>query len=136
MARSVRSVRSARPARVGVLAAGAIALVAACGGPAATRAPAASVPAGALTISAKNYSFTPETLTAPAGSVTFAVTNDSAESHEFEVLQGETSLQKIEAFGPGSTQTLTVTLGAGQYEFACRLNGHDILGMEGTLTVQ
>jgi uncharacterized cupredoxin-like copper-binding protein len=36
---------------------------------------------------------------------------------------------------PGLTKDLTVTLAAGEYQFKCLLNGHDQLGMTGTLTV-
>ena len=36
---------------------------------------------------------------------------------------------------PGLTKDLTVTLEAGDYTFVCKLNGHDQLGMKGTLTV-
>ncbi len=44
-------------------------------------------------------------------------------------------MAKIEDFGVGTVGALTVTLEPGQYTFACRLNGHDQLGMKGTLTV-
>ena len=112
----------------------ATAAIAACGGGAPTAAPA-STPADALALAATEYEFAPGTLTAPAGAVTFAVTNDGTENHEFEVMTGETSLGKIDSFGRGATKVLTVTLQAGEYAYVCRLNGHDILGMKGTLTV-
>jgi plastocyanin len=88
-----------------------------------------------VALDAKEYAFTPATLTAPAGAVTFAITNTGREPHEFEVLAGEQSLGKASAFGVGATGGLTVTLEAGEYTFACRLNGHNQLGMTGTLTV-
>jgi iron uptake system component EfeO len=115
-------------------------LVAACGGSTATPGtattrPASSAPAGALTLEAKEYAFTPASLTAPAGAITFSVTNAGTENHEFEVFAGEQSLGKIDAFPRDSTRDLSVTLQAGDYTFACKLNGHDILGMKGTLTV-
>jgi plastocyanin len=116
-------------------------LVAACGGSttatpgSATTRPATAAPAGALTLEAKEYSFTPASLTAPAGAITFSVTNAGTENHEFEVFAGEQSLGKIDAFPRDTTRDLSVTLQAGDYTFACKLNGHDILGMKGTLTV-
>lgn len=115
-----------------MIAAVALAL-AACGG-AASPVPG-TIPPGAIAVAADEYRFDPATLTAPAGEVAFAVTNDGTENHEFEVLAGDVSLGKIAAFGPGTTMGLGVTLEPGEYTFACRLNGHDILGMTGTLTV-
>ena len=37
--------------------------------------------------------------------------------------------------GGGQSKDLTVTLAAGSYTYICTLNGHDQLGMKGTLTV-
>ena len=107
---------------------------AACGGTSPSSAPE-TIPPGAIAVSAKDYEFDPGSLTAPAGEVVFAVTNGSSQNHEFEVMSGEESLGKIDAFGPGSTRALSVTLQAGDYQIICRLNGHDVLGMKGTLTV-
>ena len=71
----------------------------------------------------------------PAGEVTFRVRNAATEEHEFEIFQGETVVDEIEGLVPGLTKDLTVTLAAGDYTFMCKLNGHDQLGMKGTLTV-
>ena len=129
VARFVRLVRRASP----ILA---VALVlAACGGTPASVAPVTPVPSGVIALDAKEYSFTPAAITTPAGSVSFSVRNTGNEAHEFEVLQGDQSVGKIEDFGVGTTGALTVTLAPGEYTFACRLNGHDQLGMKGTLTV-
>ena len=92
-------------------------------------------PSGVVALDAKEYSFAPSTLTAPAGAVTFAIRNAGREPHEFEVLKGDQSLGKAPAFAVGATGELTVTLEAGDYSLACRLNGHDQLGMTGTITV-
>lgn len=139
----IRSARLALAPFAFVLAVGA----AACGGTdtggsgaPATSAPAASSPAGsagggAVSVEAREYQFTPSTLTVPAGPVTFSVKNAGTEEHEFEVFKGETVVDEIEGLVPGLTKDLTVTLEAGQYTFMCKLNGHDQLGMKGTLTV-
>lgn len=132
--------RFARPARLVSLALGAAALIAACGGttptsgPGAT-GPAATLPAGTYAVEAKNYSFTPSTISVPAGEVTFEVTNTGTEEHEFEIFKGDTVVDEIEGLVPGLTLDLTVTLEPGDYQFKCLLNGHDQLGMTGTLTV-
>ena len=133
-------VRFRRPLhRAGAVAGLAPALVlalAACGGAAPeSLAPATPLPSGAIAVEAKEYGFTPSAVTVPAGSVTFAVTNGGSENHEFEVVGCEGADCKLESFARGTTEALTVTLAAGEYTFVCRLNGHDQIGMKGTLTV-
>jgi iron uptake system component EfeO len=129
--------RSARPALLATLTFGAVAVLAACGGGgAATSAPPTPVPSGVVPVEAMDgYKFSPATITVPAGSVTFSVKNTDDEEHEFEIFQGETVVDEIEGLVPGLTKDLTVTLEAGEYTFMCKLNGHDQLGMKGTLTV-
>lgn len=132
MVRSVRLVPLGR----GVSPVLALALiVAACSGSPASAAPVTPVPSGVVALDAKEYSFTPSTLAVPAGAVTFAIRNTGREPHEFEVLKADQSLGKAPAFAAGATGGLTVTLQAGEYALACRLNGHNQLGMTGTLTV-
>jgi high-affinity iron transporter len=90
---------------------------------------------GTVKVAASEYKFDPSSLTAAAGSVTFEVTNNGTEEHEFEVFKGETVIDEIEGLIPGLTRTLSVTLEAGDYTYACKLAGHDALGMSGTLAV-
>jgi high-affinity iron transporter len=100
-------------------------------------APSGSAAAGGTTVevAASEYKFDPNAITVPAGSVSFHVTNTGTEEHEFEIFKGETVVDEIEGLVPGLDRTLTVTLEAGDYTFACKLNGHDQAGMTGTLTV-
>ena len=70
-----------------------------------------------------------------AGSVTFSIKNVGTQDHELEILKGDQVVDKVEAIAPGMTRDATVTLAAGDYTFVCKLNGHDQLGMKGTLTV-
>ncbi len=125
--------RRARPAVVAAVGLGV--LVAACGGSTTSAGPATPVPSGTVAVEAREYSFGPSTINVPAGSVTFAVKNAGNEEHEFEIFEGETVVDEIEGLVPGLTKDLTVTLAAGDYTFVCKLNGHDQLGMKGTLTV-
>jgi iron uptake system component EfeO len=130
-------VRSARP--VGRLGATTLAIafgLGACGGgTGASVAPATAPPSGTVLVEAKDYAFTPSTITVPAGAVTFSVRNAGNEEHEFEIFKGEAVVDEIEGLVPGLTKNLSVTLEAGEYTFMCVLNGHDQLGMKGTLTV-
>ena len=128
--------RSISPARRLVATTFAIAFAAAaCGGSTGSAGPATPVPSGTIQVEAKEYSFTPSTITAPAGVITFSVKNAGTEEHEFEVFKGETVVDEIEGLVPGLTKELTVTLEAGDYTYMCKINGHDQLGMKGTLTV-
>ena len=107
--------------------------LAACGGGAT--ASVAPAPSGAIALEAKEYLFSPSTISVPAGDVTFWVRNAGTTDHEFELFKGGQSVGMIVGFGPGLAKTLTVTLAAGDYTFMCKLSGHDQLGMKGTLTV-
>ena len=133
--------RVGRPAFVASLAVGLVGVLAACGGTAPSAAPATAVPSGVVAVQASDpsgaYSFTPSALTVPAGSVTFSVRNAGTEEHEFEIFaaDGTTVVDEVEGLVPGLTKSLTVTLNAGAYTYVCKLNGHDQLGMKGTLTV-
>lgn len=109
------------------------AAVAACGGGAP--ASIAPPPSGVVAVEAKEYQFTPASLTVEAGQVIFYVRNVGTQEHEFEIFKGEQVVDEIEGLVPGLAKNLTVTLEAGEYTYLCKLNGHDQLGMKGTLTV-
>jgi plastocyanin len=111
-------------------------VVAACGGGgAASAGPPTAVPSGVIAVEAREYAFTPSAITVPAGSVTFSIRNVGSQEHEFEVFKGDQVVDEVEGIVPGLTKDATMTLAAGEYTFVCKLNGHDQLGMKGTLTV-
>lgn len=118
--------------RLGLPAAAVLLLAACSAGPTGSSAP---VPSGAIAVEAKDLKFNPSAITAPAGSITFAVKNADSQEHEFEIFKGETVVDEVEGLVPGLTKTLTVNLEAGEYTYVCKVNGHDQLGMKGTLTV-
>ena len=111
------------------------AVAAACGGGSASGAPATAVPSGVVAVEAKDLRFTPSSIRVPAGAVTFSVKNADSQEHEFEIFKGDQVVDEVEGLVPGLTKGLTVRLEAGDYTFMCKLNGHDQLGMKGTLTV-
>lgn len=90
---------------------------------------------GVTTIEAKDFAFVPDEVSVETGEITFSVTNTGKEIHEFEVFQGERLLDEVENITPGLTRQLTMTLGAGTYEYACRFEDHYERGMKGTLKV-
>jgi iron uptake system component EfeO len=107
-------------------------LVAACAGTTASFPPA---PSGVVAVEAKEYRFTPSTVSVGAGKVTFYVQNAGTVEHEFELYKGDQRVDEVEGLVPGLAKNLTVTLEPGVYTFVCKLSGHDQLGMKGTLTV-
>lgn len=105
------------------------------------------------------YTFTPATLEAPAGLVTFATTNDGEEAHELAFLPGggevpltaegapdedalaEAGAFELEGYGPGRSCNGTFELAAGTYTLFCIVEAEDgathlSKGMEGQLVVQ
>jgi iron uptake system component EfeO len=112
------------------------AVASACSGGATPSAGIATpLPSGAIAIEAKEYQFTPSAITVPAGDVTFSIRNAGTQDHEFKVFRGDEEVAGVDGFAAGLTRDTTATLAAGEYTFLCKLNGHDQLGMKGTLTV-
>jgi uncharacterized cupredoxin-like copper-binding protein len=67
---------------------------------------------------------------APAGSVTFKVTNSGQLQHDFKIGGKKTPL-----LSHGKSATLTVTLKKGSYPYLCTVPGHAAGGMKGTFKV-
>ncbi len=88
-----------------------------------------------MAVEAKEYEFVPATLTVAAGTVTFSVRNSGSQEHQLEIYNGETRVDGIDSLLAGATKDLRVNLQPGAYTLICKLNGHDQLGMKGTLTV-
>jgi plastocyanin len=91
----------------------------------------------ALTLTADpggDISWEPGDLSAPAGSVTIKLVNESDVPHAVEV-EGNGVEEESETITAGETE-LTVDLEAGEYTFYCPVGNHRQQGMEGTLTVE
>src|SRR5262245_45404591 len=150
--------------------AGAAVLIAACG-PGASPAPTAgSLPtaaagssaggggAGTVAVTEVDGKITPATTTAAAGPVTFTITNNGTQTHEFVVIKtdladdklpttadgnevdetatGVTVVDEVEEVAVGTPATLNVTLQPGNYVFICNIPTHYGLGMHVAFTVQ
>jgi uncharacterized cupredoxin-like copper-binding protein len=115
-------------------------VLAACGGssnkPAASSTSAGPVAGQTITLSEKEFSITPKTISvAKTGTYTFQVKNDGTITHALEV-EGQGVEQKTGDITPGSSASLTVTLSKnGSYEVYCPIDGHRQSGMEASLTV-
>jgi iron uptake system component EfeO len=87
-------------------------------------------------VEAKDHFFEPKEIRAQPGSMTFRVRNTGTEIHEFEIFEGPKLVDEVEDITPGLERTLTVTLKAGTYEYACKFDDHYERGMKGTLKVE
>jgi plastocyanin len=105
--------------------------------PEATEESGGAEAGGGLTLTADpggSISWEPGELSAPAGSVTITLVNESSTPHAVEV-EGNGVEEESETITGGETQ-LTVDLEAGEYVFYCPVGQHRQNGMEGTLTVE
>ncbi len=88
------------------------------------------------TLHLSEYKITPARLSLDAGIYTFTAINDGTISHSLELTgKGVEGHTEDPAFGPGHSEGFTVTLKPGTYQFFCPVDGHQGLGMQGTLVV-
>lgn len=108
---------------------------------------------GGISATEKDFSITLASSSAPAGSVTFNVSNEGPSTHEFVIIKtddapdalptkngtvDESSLNIVdenEDIAPSTTGTLQDTLEAGSYVIICNLPGHYEQGMHTAFTV-
>ena len=98
--------------------------------------PTASVRGGRVQIALDDFLIRPQNLTAPAGRVTFAVSNRGRLVHSFHVQLPDRQPVKIRALHPGGSQTATADLAPGEYRLVCLESNHAELGMTGRLVVR
>ena len=131
---------------------------AATGTPASTTAPAATTAAAttgatSIPVTLTEYKIKPAATSAPAGHVTFNVTNAGQMKHQFTIIRttksAATVLSKqnpdddipgargeIASIAPGASKTLVIkNLKAGHYAIVCALPGHYQAGMYTDFTV-
>jgi uncharacterized cupredoxin-like copper-binding protein len=103
-----------------------------------------------------DYSITLDESSAAAGEVTFDVTNEAEQPHEFVVFktdlaedalpvdadgnvdesgEGVELIDELEDIAPGDNPSLTVNLDAANYVIICNIPGHYKQGMHTTFTV-
>ncbi|MGC4175848.1 cupredoxin domain-containing protein [Demequina sp.] len=111
------------------------ATLAACGDSEPAQTGSTGQPADATTIavSATEYTYEVSATTAPAGAITFELTNDGMMEHDL-VLEGDPG-GNTEIIGSGETDSFTVTLEPGTYTLYCSVGNHRAQGMEFTFTV-
>lgn len=96
--------------------------------------------ASSVSVVLKEWTLKASAQRVPAGKVTFVVRNAGKMKHEFVVIRTNAAAKalpmkgqqaseagakgEIEAFGPGKTKRLTLTLAPGKYVLLCNLPGH------------
>jgi uncharacterized cupredoxin-like copper-binding protein len=120
--------RAVVAASLGLLAAG----LAGCG----SRSDAGA-PAGSTQVTMVDYRFTPSTLQAKVGSVTFFLINTGTQPHDMVITDASGKVvAKSEIVQPGNSSVVKVdALKAGSYEISCDLPGHKQSGMVTKLDV-
>jgi len=112
-----------------------------------------------VSVKLQQWSITPTSTSAPAGTITFSVTNGGTIPHEFVVLstdtlaadfpigsfEGEpnridedkvgTNVGETGDMQPDTTKSITIDLKPGHYAFVCNLPAHYGLGMRVDFTV-
>jgi plastocyanin len=108
----------------------ALVVTAACGGG------GVSQPAGSIKVSMSDYKFNPSDISTPSGKVVFYLVNSGTVSHDFVIRDGSGKrLSASELVSAGDSVVFTVdSLAAGSYTIFCDQQGHEALGMKGTLT--
>jgi uncharacterized cupredoxin-like copper-binding protein len=111
--------------------------------------------ATSVDVSLDSFSLTPSTTSAPAGSITFNVSNAAAaDAHELVVAQTDqaadqltvgadgtvdeasvTVIDEVEEMEPGGSGSLTADLAAGHYVLFCNVPTHYQQGMHADFTV-
>jgi uncharacterized cupredoxin-like copper-binding protein len=108
---------------------------------------------GGVSATEADFSITLATSSAPAGSVTFNISNQGPSTHEFVVIKTDLApdalpvkgniveedkvdgIDEAEDIAPGTTATLTTDLKAGSYVIICNLPTHYESGMHAAFTV-
>ncbi|MCW2976508.1 MAG: hypothetical protein JWM06_1789 [Actinomycetia bacterium] len=84
-----------------------------------------------VTVNMVEYAFQLSQSTIPSGQVTFVIKNSGNEIHNFAILGNKAGAQ----IGPGATETWTVSLPPGTYNYVCDVPFHAERGMTGQFTV-
>ena len=71
----------------------------------------------------------------PAGTYTFAVSNDGHATHALEITGPGLSNAQTASLSPGQKANLTVTLQSGSYDFFCPVGNHKAMGMDMNVSV-
>jgi plastocyanin len=94
-----------------------------------------------IAVTADEYRFDPKAIVvtgASKGTTTLRIElrNDGGQAHDLHVERDGKDLGGTPVFGPGQTQSGSVKLAPGKYDFFCSVGDHEALGMKGTLEIR
>jgi uncharacterized cupredoxin-like copper-binding protein len=84
-----------------------------------------------VTVNMVEYAFQLSQSTIPSGQITFVINNKGNEVHNFAILGNKAGAQ----IAPGTSETWTVSLPPGTYNYQCDVPFHAASGMVGVFTV-
>jgi len=108
---------------------------------------------GGISATEKDFAIDLASSSAPAGSVTFNISNEGPSTHEFVIVKSDDApdalpvkdneveedkldvVDEAEDIAPSTTGTLTTDLEAGSYVIICNVTGHYEAGMHTAFTV-
>jgi uncharacterized cupredoxin-like copper-binding protein len=93
-----------------------------------------SAVATTVNVTTTEMSFAFDPMPTRAGKITFVVTNNGKIEHNF-VVQGNGIESGTKMIPPGGSQSITLDLAPGTYDFVCGVFGHAIAGMRGSFTL-
>jgi uncharacterized cupredoxin-like copper-binding protein len=100
-----------------------------------TSAPGGGGTSTTIKVTEKEFSITPNSVTAQPGKITFEIKNTGAVAHDITITVNGTE-QASPLVQPGSSETWVATVTApGTYDMFCSVPGHKEAGMNGTLKV-
>jgi len=99
--------------------------------PSATGKPCASPVSSTVNVEEYDFGFRLSPASVPCGTITFRQTNTGQVVHDFVI----PNVARGDRVNGGQSTTMTSTMGPGSYAYLCTVEGHDTLGMVGTLTV-
>jgi plastocyanin len=112
-------------------------LVAGCGGGDRPGGTVTAPASGAVRVVAKEYSFDPSTIVLRGpGTLRVTLSNEGSLAHNLKVLNDGEVVGGTESFPAGQTESASVRVERGTYEFVCTVGDHAELGMKGTLKVE
>ena len=108
----------------------ALVVAAACGGTGVAQ------PGGSIKVSMSDYRFNPSDISTPSGKVVFYLVNGGTVSHDLVIRDGSGKrVAASDLVSAGDSFFFTVSNPpAGSYTIFCDQQGHEALGMKGTLT--
>jgi plastocyanin len=112
-------------------------LVAGCGGDDQPGRTVTAPANGAVRVVAKEYSFDPANIVVRGpGTLRVTLSNEGSLAHNLKLMKDGEELGGTPSFPGGESESTSLRVAPGSYEFVCTVGDHAELGMKGTLKVE